>query len=162
MVLTLAVVLGFGATALAGPGRGYARGGFGPGMHGYGPHMMGPGYGPGAGRGFGGYCYTGNLSAEEIKVLDEKRTAFWEATKGLRNDLYEKRLELDAELAKQNPDVSKIGKLQKEISALRTELDQKRVEHVVEMKKINPEIGRGLAGNGFRGYRPGYGGGCWR
>jgi len=202
MVITLAIVLGFGTAAFAGPGRGYGRGGYGPGMvgygpcTGYGPQMMGPGYGPGPGMmaygpgygrgpgmmaygpgygrgpesgrgpgmmaygpgmagGFRGYGYAGDLSAEDLKKLDEQRKAFFEGTENLRNDIYEKRLELRSELAKQNPDASKAGKLQKEISELKTQLGQKRIDHLIEMKKINPNVGRGFAAGGFRGT-------CWR
>ena len=35
-----------------------------------------------------------NLGKDEIKKLDEERTAFFEATKGLRRKIYQKRLEL--------------------------------------------------------------------
>lgn len=172
MVITLAVVLGFGATAFAGPGMGY-----GPGMMGCEPQMMGRGYGagqgygmgpnpmgygPGMGRGFRGYGYAGDLSDEDIKKLDEQRQVFFEGTKNLRNDLYQKKLELRSELAKQNPDSPKAVKIQKEISELKTQLDQKRIEHMLEMKKINPNVGGGFAGKGSRGYGPGFRGNCWR
>ena len=169
MAITVAVVLGFGATAFAGPG--YGRGGYGPGMTGYGPmgpgYDMGPGmmgYGPGAGWGFRGYGYPGELKDEDLKKLDEQRSAFFEGTKNLRNDLYQKGLELQSELAKQNPDTQKAGNLQKEISELKAQFDQKRIAHQIEMKKINPNIGRGFAGRGPGGYRPGFRGpgACWR
>ena len=179
MVAAVIVVMGLSATAFAGPGMGYGRGGYGPGMMGYGPQMMGPGYGPGPGygmgpgmmgygpgrgRGFQGYGYPSDLKDEDIKKLDEQRSAFFEATKNLRNDLYEKRFELRSELVKQNPDAEKAGKLQKEISELRTQLDQKRIDHMIEMKKINPNVGRGFAGRGPGGYGPGFrgAGACWR
>ncbi|MFH1992249.1 MAG: periplasmic heavy metal sensor [Pseudomonadota bacterium] len=170
MAITIAVVLGFGSTAFAGPGMGYGRGGYGPGM-GYGPQMMGPGYGmgpgmmgygPGMGRGFRGYGNPGDLKDEDLKKLDEQRNAFFEATKDLQNGLYEKSFELRSELAKQSPDSQKAGKLQKEISELKTQLDQKRIEHMIEMKKINPNVGRGFAGRGPGGYGAGFGGACRR
>ena len=179
MAITLAAVLGFGATAFAGPGMGYGRWGYGPGMMGYGPQMMGPGYGmepgygrgpgmmgygPGAGRGFRGYGYPGDMSDEDVKKLEDQRNAFFEATKNQRNDLYEKRFELRSELVKQNPDAEKAGKLQKEISELKTQLDQKRISHMIEMKKINTNVGRGFAGRGPGGYGAGFrgAGACWR
>jgi len=171
--ITIAAVLGFSATAFAGPGMGYGRGGYGPGMMGYGPEMMGPGYGmgpgmmgygPGAGRGFRGYGYPGDLKDEDLKKLDEQRSAFFEATKNLHNDLYQKRLELQSELAKQSPDSKKAGTLQKEISELKAQLDQKRIDHMLEIKKINPNVGRGFAGRGPGGYGAGFrgAGACWR
>lgn len=180
-ILTVTLFLGVSATAFAGPGMGGGRGwgwgpgmGYGPGMMGYGQEMAGYGHGPmgygpgrgygfGMGRGFRGDGYTGNLSDEDLKKLGEQRSAFFEATKNLRNDLFEKRLELRSELAKQNPDTQKAEKLQKEISELRTQMDQKRINHVIEMKKINPDIGRGFAGRGPGGYGAGFGGRrCWR
>lgn len=164
MAITIVAVLGFGATAFAGPGMGYGRGGYGPGM-GYGPQMMGPGYGmgpgsmgygPGMGRGFQGYGNSGDLKDEDLKKLDEQRNAFFEATKNMRNDLYEKGFELRSELVKQSPDSQKAGKLQKELSELRSQLDQKRIDHKIEMKKINPNVGRGFAGRGPGGYGAGF------
>ena len=175
MVVTIAVLLGFGATVYA--GMGYGRGGYGPGMMGYGPQMMGPGYGmglgygrgpgmmgygPGMGRGFQGYGYTGDLKDEDLKKLNEQRNAFFEGTKNLRNDLYEKNFELRSELVKQSPDSQKAGNLQKEISDLRTQLDQKRIDYMIELKKINPNVGRGFAERGPGRYGTGFGGACWR
>lgn len=169
MVITLAAVLGIGATAFAGPGMGYGRWGNAPEGTGYGP--MGPGYGmrPGAmgygperGRGFQCYGYLGDMSQEDIKKLEEKRSAFWEDTKNLRTDLYEKRLALRSEMAKQNPDSQMVATLQKEISELRAQLDQKRIGHQLEVKKINPNIDRGYAGRGPKGYGAGFRGSCWR
>lgn len=134
---------------------------------------MGPGYGmgrgmmdcgPGRGRGFGGYGYPGDLSEEDLKKLDDQRSAFFEGTKNQQNDLYEKGFELRSELAKQNPDSEKAGKLQKEISDLKAQLDQKRIDHMIEIKKINPNVGRGFAGRGPGGYGAGFrgAGACWR
>jgi len=176
MVLTLTAVLGFGANAFAGWGRGY---GHGPGMRydrggGHGPGMgygRGGGYGREMGPGFGGFGYGSDLNAEDLKKLVEKRAAFFEATKNLRNDIFEKRLELRSELAKQDPDAQQAAKLQKEISELETRFDQKRIGHRLEMKKINPNVGRGFGGRGrgfggrgqgFGGRGQGFGGPCWR
>ncbi|MFC1816572.1 periplasmic heavy metal sensor [Thermodesulfobacteriota bacterium] len=164
IVLTLVAVLGFGANAFAGWGRGS---GHGPGM-GYGRGM---GCGPGMGPGFGGFGYGSDLNAEDLKKLDEQRITFFEATKNLRNDIFEKRLELRSELAKQDPDAQMAAKLQKKISELETRFDQKRIDHMLAMKKINPNVGRGFGGRGrgfdgrgqgFGGRGQGFGGPCWR
>ena len=155
---------GMGMNSQYGPGPGYGRGmgmnsQYGPGP-GYGRGMgMHNQYGSGPGYGFGrGNCpgFIGsNLSEEEIQSLEKQRTAFFKETETLRNDIYQKRLELRSELAKGNPDSERAKQLQSEISGLRSQLDQKRVDHMISLKKINPNIGRGFMGGGPRGFRRG-------
>lgn len=150
-----------------GPGSGYGRGmgmyGPGPG-YGRGMGMRGQ-YGAGPGRGFGwGNCpgWVGSeLSNEDIQQLEEQRAAFFKETEALRNDIYQKRLELRSELAKDNPDVEKAKKLQSEISEIRSQLDQKRMDHMISLKKINPNLGRGYMGQGPRGKGFGRGPRMW-
>ena len=171
-VLTAVTLMGIGATAFAGWGRGYGR------------HMGwggGPADGPGCGRG----DMDENLTDEQIKAIEGERQAFFNATESLRETIYAKELELRAELAKENPDAQKAAGIQKEISRIESDLDQKRVDHMINMRKIAPDAGRGYAG-GYgrgpgRGYGMGYGpgdcpgygrgggygygrggGGCWR
>ena len=145
-----------------GSGRGYGRHmGYGPGME----RERGMGFGRGMGRGFRGRGYAPELSEEEWKKLDEQRRVFFEATDDLRQELYSKRLEIDSELAKKNPDVGKAAGLQKELSNLKAQIDQKRIEHLIEVRKINPNAGRGFAGRGKRGFMrsgPAFGGSCER
>ena len=92
-----------------------------------------------------------NLSEDEIKKLDAERTAFFEATKGLRRKIYQKRLELASELAKENPDAAAAAALQTEISGFKAQMAQKRLEHVLRVQKINPDLGRGFWGGGPMG-----------
>ena len=115
-------------------------------MHyGQGPQFWGYG-GPGCGM-------FGDLSNGQIQQLDEERTAFWQATKGLRQQIYQKRLELASELAKQNPDAAAAAAVQQQISDLTAQLDQKRLEHFLRVQKINPDAGRGAPmGFGMMGY----------
>lgn len=87
-------------------------------------------------------CYAGNLSDEDQKALDKERQAFFNETKDLRQDMVQKRLELQSELAKKIPDAQKAATLQKDISQFKEELDQKRLDFILKMKKINPDIGR--------------------
>lgn len=162
LVLAVVAMVGLGATAFAGWGRGHW--GNGPGWHhgGWG----GSGYGPGA--------MMGNLSDEEIKALEQERQAFLKDTEKIRQEAYSKELELRSELAKENPDATKGARLQTEISKLEAQLDQKRVDHMIKMRKLNPNAGRGyMMGRGGMGYGPGYGrggmgngpgygGDCWR
>ena len=155
ILLVLAVVglIGFSAKSYADWGRG-----------GGGCPMAGAGYGP---RGFAGPGYDGDLTDEEIATLQKERNAFLEQTRELRENLYQKQLELRAELAKQNPDPKKAAGLQKEVSGLQGELAQKRLDQQLKMKKENPKLyGRGFGmGMGMgpgQGRGPGYGMGMGR
>jgi zinc resistance-associated protein len=135
LVLAIVGIVGFSAPSFAGWGRG--GGGNCP--------MAGGGYGPGGGA---------DLTDEEIAALQKERDAFFEQTRDLRDKLYQKGLELRAEMAKQNPDAKKAAELQKEVSGLQGELDQKTLDQRLKMQKDNPK----LYGKGFgRGMGPGYG-----
>lgn len=150
-VLILVVLVGFATFATAGPGR--------------------PGKGDYYGRGWdgdrscqsrwdghrGAYGY-GNLSDEEIQKIEETRKVFYEETKNLRENVYQKRLELRAELAKKQPDAKKALALQKEISDLESQLDQKRLGHHLKIKEAFPD----LVGKGFGHPDAGYGPHNWR
>ncbi len=152
-------VVGFAATSFAGWGRG-----------GGGCWSQGSGWGQ---RGAGPSDYQGNLSDEQITRLQKERGAFIEETRPLRENLYQKELELRSELTKADPDAQKAAELQAEVSNLTAQLDQKRIAHRIKMKKENPELvaarGCGKGGHGMdRGsYGPGmgrkfhgHGGGC--
>lgn len=153
-------LLTMGTVAFAGKGMGYhsdenAR-------EGYGYHQRKPDcpYGRQA----------ANLTDEQRTKLDAERQAFFEATKTERQDLYAKRLELRAEMAKRSPDMKKASGLQKEVSDLQAKLDQKRLTHVMKMREIAPDAGMGFSkgGRGMRGqghgpgHGTGYGPGCCR
>ena len=100
----------------------------------------------------------GNLSDQDIDKLQKERQAFFEDTRELRENLYQKELELRSEMAKQDPDVNKAVALQKEVSELEGQLAQKRVEQRIKMQKENPDL---FAGRGYgmgRGYGKGGGG----
>ena len=167
IVLAIVAVFAIAATSFAGWGRGHG---------GYGYHM-GPGYGMRGGgwgqgpRGYGGQGYQSDMSEEDIAKLDKERQAFFEATSDLKENLYQKELELRSELAKPEPDAKKAAGIQKEISSLESELDQKRLDHRIKMRKDFPRsafrgdgygprgrgMGRGMYGGGG-GYGPGR---CW-
>lgn len=106
-----------------------------------------------SGKGMG----TAALSEEQIEKIQEERTAFQTATQDLRMELQSKRLALQSELAKKEPDAKAAKSLQKEISALNAELAQKRIEHILEMKKITPYAGMGLMQKGSDGTQTGRG-----
>ena len=151
VVLTVISIMGFGGYAFAGHETEYGPNSRGWGHHGHEWHHGEYGY--------PGYGYMmGNLSDEEIKKVDSQRAAFFKSTEDLRQKLYQKRLALESEFAKKNPDAKIATNFQKEISDLRAQLDQKQIEYMIEMKKINPGIGSGFMGPGMmgRGYGRGY------
>jgi len=92
-----------------------------------------------------------NLSEDEIKKLDAERMTFFESTKDLRRKIYQKRLELASELAKENPDAAAAAALQTELSDFKAQMAQKRLEHILRVQKINPDLGRGFWGGGPMG-----------
>jgi hypothetical protein len=115
--------------------------------------MMGPGgWGPGwhqmGGYGYDQRGYYGNLSEQEMQKLDQQRAEFFKATEILRQQLYEKELDLNNELVKENPDTSKASSLQSEISKLQSELDQKRLDYEIQARKTAPNYNRGYRGYG--------------
>lgn len=81
-----------------------------------------------------------NHSDDELNKMNGERDAFFKSTEKLRQDIYVKELELNSELAKNESDVKKALKLQKEISDLESIFDQKRIEYMINMKKINPDL----------------------
>lgn len=156
-IILIAIVgmLGMGTVAMA--DRGWGPGSGGSGYCGDCPR----GYGSGFGKGFSGERgpgWGGNLTDEERQNLEVERDAFLDATSGLRQSIYQKKLELRFELAKQSPDAAKAATLQGEISGLKAEMSQKRLEHQLKVKEINPEMGSMMGRGDGRGGRRGYGG----
>jgi len=156
-VVAAFAIIGIGVNAFA--GKGYGRMGWGGQGQGYGA-CQGQGYGPNQGRGF-----AANLSEEDVKKIEELRSAFFEATSDLRQEVRQRKLTLASELAKKNPDATAAKALQKEISELKSQLAEKRIDHMIEMKKINPNMGgRWMSGSMGYGRGPGSGhrGGGWQ
>lgn len=137
-IMTLAVLAIFGISTFSVAGWG---GGYG---HEMGPDMMGPGMmGPGMQQGGG---YYGNLSPDEIAKLDQQRAEFLRVTETTRQQLYEKNLALQSELAMENPDTTKASGLQSEISKLQSDLDQKRLAYDIQARKSAPNYNPGKIG----------------
>ena len=101
IVLAIIGVVGFAAASFAGWGRGG------------GGYCWGQGSGGGQ-RGYGPSGYQGNLSDEDLDRINKERQAFFEDTRDLRDNLYQKELELRSEMAKQDPDAKKAVALQKD------------------------------------------------
>ncbi len=138
-IITLAALAVFGISTFAFAGWG---GGYG---HGIGSGMMGPGMmGPGWQQGGGGYYE--NLSADDIAKLNQQRADFFRETENTRQQLYEKDLALQSELAQENPDTAKASSLQSDISRLQSDLDQKRLEYDLQARKSAPNYNRGYRG----------------
>lgn len=154
VIITVASValIGFALNAFAhGPmGWGGGWGHPGPGWH----HRSE--YGSGSG-------YDDQLSKEDYRQFEQSREAFLKETENLRTDLFEKERELQNELAKAEPDVSKASGLQKEISGLQARLDQKRIDFMVDNRNLSRRAGQRFMGPGsMMGYGAGDGGYCWR
>jgi hypothetical protein len=118
---------------------------------------MGRGYGYRGQMHHGEYGASGwgafnNLSAEDIGKLDEERKAFFEDTRDLRREVYQKRLELASEMAKKNPDAARAAAIQKEISDTRAQLAQKHLDHLFRVRKINPDLAMEFRGAGHMGF----------
>ena len=117
----------------------------------------------------GGCAYgqvNADLTPEQREQMERERQAFFDATNNERQDLYAKRLELRAEMAKSQPDLSKASALQKAVSELQASLDQKRLNHIMTMREINPDAGRGFMmggrGMGYHGDEMGRHGKGWK
>lgn len=147
-VIAVLAIVGFA-------GFSFAHGGYG--NRGWYGHHMGYGYGPHMGYYDGGQ-YSG-LSDNEIEKIEKAKEDFYKSTEKTREALYQKRIELRNELAKQNPDTKKLKAIQKDVSRLETELDENALDFQVEVNKIAPNARGGFARRGF-GYR-GTGGYCW-
>ena len=126
-----------GAIGFAGMSMANARGNYG-----YGP---GPGYGDcGGGR----YCDKGSYSEED----NEKASAFFEETKGLRKEIVVKRSELEALMLQENPDEKKVAKLTGDLYDLRTTMDDKADKAFEGKAGYGPGPGYGNCGKGRRGW----------
>ena len=132
-LVTVILLLASGTSVFANRDKGYGYQGT---MH-HGQERHHRGYG-GPGNGM-----FGDLSEDQILKLNEERIAFREATKDLRQQIYQKKLELASEVAKAKPDVAAAAALQKEISDFLAQLAQRHLEHFLRVQKINPDAGRG-------------------
>ena len=128
-------------------GFSYAHGGYG--LRGY---HMGSDYGSHMGyRGCSGYDRYSGMSDEQTENLAKMRSEFLAETHTLRDDIYQKRLEMRSELAKQNPDTGELKSIQRELSRLEAELDQKRLAYDLERNKIASDGNRAFSGRNFSG-----------
>lgn len=137
----------------------------------------GPGWGRGGGHPMMGQWGSsepyrgdyGNLTDDQKSELEALDRKFFDETKDLHNQIWNKSRELGIALDKTDPDLEKARALQREISELRAQLDDKSLTHELEIRKISPDrrYGYGRGGGygshmGSYGHRMGYGPGyCW-
>jgi zinc resistance-associated protein len=142
LLITAVLTILMAAGASADMGRGYRdRGQM---HHGSGWHL--------GGNGPSEWGAFGDLSEEDMKKLEEERKAFFEDTKDLRREVYQKRLELASEMARKNPDATKAAAVQKAISDTKARLAQKHLDHLFRVRKINPDLGMRFGGGGHMGF----------
>ncbi len=122
-------------------------------MNGYNQNMMS--YGQGMMGNGGGHMWD-NLSVEDQKKMQDQMNTFFEATKEIREQAYEKRQELKLEFSKSEKDQGKIDTLQKELYEISSQFEKKRFNQMTEMQKLfSDKNGGSFMGNGRN-----YGGGC--
>jgi Spy/CpxP family protein refolding chaperone len=131
----------------------------------------GPGMGPGAGGGMGfGPCAANlNLSAEQIKEMQDLRTKHFNETAAVREALLARNAELRSLWAEKEPNQTAILKKQKEVNDLRAQMQEMGVKHRLQARGIlTPEqqtqlqnclSETGNAGPGYGKRGGGYGGG---
>ena len=120
-----------------GPGTGYGSG--------WGGHMaqgMGDLTDPGW-MGEGDYDsrpHNYRLSKEDTEKLEVARQRFSNETRLLREQISHRRLTMQAELIKQNPDSARLTRIQQELSQLKAQFDQQALQHRMEVSKIVPNV----------------------
>jgi zinc resistance-associated protein len=148
MIVAVLAIFGLATLSFAGWGPGYYSH-MGMGQGGWG-HMGGQG---------SGQSY-GNLTPDQQNQINQLRDAFFKETEDLRQTLDTKGLELRNELAKENPDETKVSKLQADISKAQSDLDQKSLNFELKARKAVPEYHRASRGYGHmmgRGNGGGFG-----
>ncbi len=162
MAIVAAVIVAFGASTVfafgpgfgPGPGGGLGygcapRAGFTPGHH-------GPGFTPGIAQAL-------NLSKEQMDKMFELQGKSFNEMRGLRYDLFQKRLEARGMYTDPKVDEATIAAKQKEIGSLQQKIRDRIVQLKLEQRKIlTPEQLKKLhdlrASRAFgRGFGPGHG-----
>jgi len=120
----------------------------------------GMGLGPCGGMGLGPCAANLNLTAEQIKQMQELRTQHFNETATQREALLARNAELRSLWAQKDPNQTEILKKQKEINDLRAQLQEMAVKHQLQARGVlTPEqqtqLQRNLSDTGNFG--PGYG-----
>lgn len=96
----------------------------------------GMGLGPGGGMGLGPCAANLNLTAEQIKQMQDLRTEHFNQTSTLRETLLARNAELRSLWAQKDPSQTEILKKQKEINDLRAQLQEMGVKHQLQARGI--------------------------
>ena len=120
----------------------------------------GMGLGPGGGMGLGPCAANLNLTAEQIKQMQDLRTQHFNETATQREALLARNAELRSLWAQKDPNQTEILKKQKEINDLRAQLQEMAVKHQLQARGVlTPEQQTQLQGNlsDTGNFGPGYG-----
>lgn len=109
---------------------------------------MGTGGGYGHGTGHGTGWGMGRSTGDEMNRFHEEKASFMKETETLRQRLYQKNLELKAELSKTNVDAATVSNMKKEISSIEASIDQKRLGHRSKLNQIKSGLGHMSRGSG--------------
>jgi len=121
------IVVVLGIALLAASGLALAQGwGRGAGM----------GLGRGGGMGLGPCAANLNLTAEQIKELQDLRTKHFNETATLRETLLARNAELRSLWAQKDPNQTEILKKQKEVNDLRAQLQELAVKHQLQARGV--------------------------
>jgi Spy/CpxP family protein refolding chaperone len=120
----------------------------------------GMGFGPGGGMGLGPCAANLNLTAEQIKQMQELGTQHFNETATLREALLAKNAELRSLWAQPNPGEKSIVAKQKEVNELRAQLQEMGVKHQLQARGVlTPEQQTQVQGylSDSGNFGPGYG-----
>jgi len=120
----------------------------------------GMGFGPGGGMGLGPCAANLNLTAEQIKQMQNLRTELFNETATLRETLLARNAELRSLWAQKDPNQTEILKKQKEVNDLRAQLQEMGVKHQLQARGVlTPEQQIQLQGylSDTGNFGPGYG-----
>lgn len=123
-----------------------------------GGYHMGGGYGMMNGNhmGYGNGYMMESLSAEDQQKMLDQMNTFFSSTREIREQRYQKQLELNKEYLKSEKDQEKIATLQKELFDLSSRFEKERFNHMTTLQKLFSDKNNG----NFIGMGGGYGGGC--
>ena len=102
------------------------------------------GYGNHMGSGMNGNNHMmQNLSAEDQKKMQDQMNTFFSSTRQIREQTYQKQLDLKQEYLKSDKDQGKIEALQKELFDLSARFEKERFSHMQTMQKLFSDKGNG-------------------
>ncbi len=93
-------------------------------------------------KGHGHFKHIKGVSEEEREQIMVEKRAFHEATENIRQDIFEKKMELLGVLAQKDMNIDRARKLQADISSLQGDIDQKKIDHYINIKQISPNAAR--------------------